>query len=98
MLAMTEEAAEVVKAIVERPDFPDTAVLRITKQASTGNGDSPTLDLQLELVSEPPPDDVVVEDLPLSVQPEAASFLDDKVLDAEVDGDEVRFSLYSRTR
>jgi iron-sulfur cluster assembly protein len=96
MLAMTEEAAEVVKAIVERPDLPDTAVLRITKQASTDNGAGPTLDLKLELVSEPPAEDVVVEDLPLSVQPEAASFLDDKVLDAEIDDDGVRFSLYPR--
>jgi iron-sulfur cluster assembly protein len=93
---MTQEAAEAVAAIVDRPDLPDTAVLRITKQPTSANGAAPTLDLQLELVSEAPPDDVVVEDLPISVQPEAASFLEDKVLDAEFDDEGVRFSLYGR--
>jgi Fe-S cluster assembly iron-binding protein IscA len=96
VLAMTQEAAQAVEAIVDRPDLPDTAVLRITKQPSSANGSAPTLDLQLELVTEPPPDDVVVEDMPISVQPEAASFLEDKVLDAEFEGDGVRFSLYGR--
>jgi iron-sulfur cluster assembly protein len=96
MLAMTQQAAEVVESIVERPDVPDTAVLRITAQESNSNGSGPSHDLQLELVSAPPEDDVIVEDLPISVEPEAASFLDDKVLDAEIDAEGVHFRLYGR--
>jgi iron-sulfur cluster assembly protein len=96
MLAMTQQAAEVVESIVERPEVPDTAVLRITAQASNSNGSGPSHDLQLELVSAPPEDDVIVEDLPISVEPEAASFLDDKVLDAEIDAEGVHFRLYGR--
>jgi Fe-S cluster assembly iron-binding protein IscA len=96
MLAMTQQAAEVVESIVERPEVPDTAVLRITAQASNSNGSGPSHDLQLELVSAPPEDDVIVEDLPISVEPEAASLLEDKVLDAEIEGDAVRFNLYGQ--
>jgi iron-sulfur cluster assembly protein len=96
MLAMTQQAAEAVESIVDRPEMPDTAVLRITTQASDSNGDGPAHDLQLELVSAAPEDDVIVEDMPISVQPAAADFLDDKVLDAEVDGEGVHFLLYGR--
>jgi iron-sulfur cluster assembly protein len=96
MLAMTQQAAEVVESIVGRPDVPDTAVLRITTQQSTSNGNGPSHDLQLELVNAAPEEDVIVEDLPISVEPQAASFLDDKVLDAEIDGEGVHFRLYGR--
>jgi iron-sulfur cluster assembly protein len=96
MLAMTQQAAEVVESIVSRPDVPDTAVLRITTQISSSNGTGPHRDLQLELVTAPPEDDVIVEDMPISVEPEAATFLDDKVLDAEIDAEGVHFRLYGR--
>ena len=96
MLAMTQQAAEVVESIVDRPEVPDSAVLRITTQVSDSNGSGPSHELQLELVSAPAEDDVVVEDLPISVEPAAATFLDDKVLDAEIDGEGVHFRLYGR--
>jgi hypothetical protein len=94
MLAMTPEAAQAVEAIVDRPDLPDSAVLRITTLHSTGNGAGPSRDLQLEIVPEAPEEDLVLEDLPVSVEPDAAGFLSDKVLDAEFEGDGVRFNLY----
>jgi Fe-S cluster assembly iron-binding protein IscA len=97
VLAMTQQAAEAVEAIVQRPDVPETAVLRITTRTAAENGVGPTHELQLELVSEAPADDVLVEDLPISVEPAAASFLEDKVLDAEFDDDGVRFNLYGRS-
>ena len=56
----------------------------------------PVQALQLELVSMPPDDDVQVEDMPISVEPQAAALLEDKVLDAEVEDDGVRFNLYER--
>jgi Fe-S cluster assembly iron-binding protein IscA len=96
MLAMTEQAAELVESIVGGAEMPDTAVLRITTQASDSNGSGPAHELQLELVSAPPEDDVIVEDVPISVQPAAADLLDDKVLDAEVDDEGVHFRLYGR--
>jgi hypothetical protein len=96
MLAMTQEAAEAVEAILSQPDVPDTAVLRITAHKHTGNGSGPVQALQLELVSRPPEEDVLVEDMPISVEPEAAALLEDKVLDVEVEDDDVRFNLYER--
>ena len=37
--------------------------------------------------------DEVLEDVRIFLDPEAAEFLDNKLLDADVEGDEVRFSL-----
>jgi Fe-S cluster assembly iron-binding protein IscA len=96
MLAMTQQAAEAVEAIIAQPDVPDTAVLRITAHQNEGNGAGPVQALQLELVSMPPADDVQVEDMPISVEPQAAALLEDKVLDAEVEDDGVKFNLYER--
>ena len=96
MLAMTQQAAEAVEAIIAQPDVPDTAVLRITAHQNEGNGAGPVHALQLELVSLPPADDVQVEDMPISVEPQAAALLEDKVLDAEVEDDGVKFNLYER--
>ncbi|MFL5870546.1 MAG: adhesin [Solirubrobacterales bacterium] len=93
---MTQQAAEAVEAIVSQPDVPDTAVLRITAEPHTGNGSGPIHDLQLELVSKAPAEDVLVEDMPISVEPRAAALLEDKVLDAEVNDEGVKFNLFGR--
>jgi hypothetical protein len=94
MLAITEDAAAAVKGIVDAPGLPAGAGLRITsEQHGDGEGESGRTDLRLSVVAEPEEGDDVLADERIFVAPEAARFLDDKLLDADVVDDEVRFSL-----
>jgi iron-sulfur cluster assembly protein len=96
MLSLTPTAAEVVNAIVSQEGLPDTAGVRITSEqgpAST-NGSSPGHDIRLAVVESPEVDDEVVEGAPIYVESgETAELLEDKVLDADLQGEEVRFRL-----
>jgi Fe-S cluster assembly iron-binding protein IscA len=96
MLTMTREAAAAVERILSQPEVPDGAVLRFAAEEHRGNGSGPARELHVELVSHPEPDDVVAEEVPISVEPKSVDFLDDKVLDAEVEGAQVEFKLYDR--
>jgi hypothetical protein len=58
------------------------------------NGSAAHRELEMALVTEPQEDDVVVDGIPIAVEPRTLEFLDDKILDAEVEGGDVRFSLY----
>ena len=93
MLVLTEAAAEVVKSVTDTPQAPDGTGLRITQSA-----DEPSAANALELAAaaEPGLGDQVVETSGARVflDPLAAAYLDDKVLDAEVDAQgKVRFLL-----
>jgi len=93
MLVLTEAAAEVVKSVTDTPQVPDGTGLRITQSAQGPDGGG-----ALELAAAPQPDanDQVVETSGARVflDPPAAAYLDDKVLDAEVDAQgQVRFTL-----
>jgi Fe-S cluster assembly iron-binding protein IscA len=94
LLALTQQAAEAVETIVSQPELPDSAVLRITATATSDNGARPAHELELAIVEEPAEEDIVVEEVPISVDPDALDFLDDKVLDAEVAEGDVQFSLF----
>ncbi len=94
MLALTPTAADAVEAIVTQPDAPDDAVLRVTTVTRHENGDGPTQDLQLSVVDSAEDGDTVVDGLAMAVDPQTATFLDDKVLDADVRDGQVTFSLY----
>ena len=96
MLTMTEEAAEALERIISQPEVPDGAVLRFEAQEDHGNGSGPRRELHVELVAHPEPADVIAEGVPLSVEPQTVDLLEDKVLDADVDGVQVEFKLYSR--
>ena len=93
MLVLTEAAAEVVKSVTDTPQAPDGTGLRITQsveEPSAANG------LELAAAAEPGIGDQVVETSGARVflDPLAAAYLDDKVLDAEVDAQgNVRFLL-----
>jgi iron-sulfur cluster assembly protein len=90
MLVLTSDAAEAIKGLTE---VPDTDGLRISAVPSSDG--SPGFGLQLALAPEPAPEDEVVEteDARVFLDPPAARALDDKVLDADVEAGEVRFSL-----
>lgn len=97
MLALTENAVELVEAIVREADVPESAVLRITRPSfgfeDGGEGDG---ELQLSIAIEPDEDDLRVGGVPVTVDSQIVEFLDDKVLDANIGEDGVEFRLFER--
>ena len=88
MLALTDSAVEAVKNIVSSADDSETGGLRmVAEQAGMQTN------LQLSVVTLPAEDDEVIEEQGARVflEPEAASLLDDKVLDASVEQGQVAF-------
>ena len=91
MLALTDSAVEAVKRIVSSSDEgSETSGLRMTAERA-GNQAS----IQLSIVSLPGEDDEVIEEQGARVflEAEAASLLDDKVLDASVEQNQVAFTI-----
>ena len=85
MLVLTEAAAEVVKAIASTPQAPEGSGLRIT--SPPGAADPGTL--QVTAAPGPDANDQILEadGAHVYLEPQAAAFLEDKVLDAEVDAE-----------
>jgi Fe-S cluster assembly iron-binding protein IscA len=93
MLVLTETAAEVVKAITSTPESPGEAGLRI---ASSATEPGQAGDLQLSATPGPRENYQVIEAAGANIylEPQAAAYLDDKVLDAQVDSEgKAHFSL-----
>jgi iron-sulfur cluster assembly protein len=89
MLAVTNNAAEAIKALASAPGAEGVRI-------SPGEAeDGVALELQLELSEAPQSEDMVLEadGAQIFLDPSVASVLDDKVLDAEVDEGEVRFAV-----
>ena len=92
MLTFTHEAAEAIDAVVHSaPDAPEGAGLRIARGVAPDGQEG----LELSVTDSPAPDDAVVEaeGTPVFLESEAAAMLDDKVLDARVDGAQGGFML-----
>jgi iron-sulfur cluster assembly protein len=92
VLTVTHEAAEAIDAVVHSaPDAPDGAGLRIARGVAPDGEEG----LQLSVTDGPEPDDAIVEaeGTPVFLESEAAALLDDKVLDATVEGDRVGCTL-----
>ncbi len=91
LLALTESAVQAVKDIVSSSDeVAETGGLRmVAERAGT------QANFQLRVVPLPGEDDEVIEEQGARVflEPEAASLLDDKVLDASVDQNQVAFTI-----
>jgi len=94
MLAMTREAVDAVERIIARPGVPDSAVVRIATDESHDNGVGPSREVQIEVLPKPRAQDLVVQEMRLSVEPRSLAFLDDKVLDARCADGEIEFRLY----
>ncbi|HEV2256217.1 MAG TPA: Fe-S cluster assembly protein HesB [Streptosporangiaceae bacterium] len=93
MLVLTEAATEAVKALTATPPLPAGSGLRIVS-----NGQEPEAPgaLQVSAAAGPSENDLVIDAAGAHVylEPRAAAFLEDKVLDAEVDQDgQAHFSL-----
>lgn len=84
MLVLTEAAAEVVKSVTGQPQAPEGTGLRISQSAPEPGGER---SLELAAAAQPGTGDQIVEASGARVflDPPAAAYLDDKVLDAEVD-------------
>jgi iron-sulfur cluster assembly protein len=93
VLAITEDAATAIDSIVASSGLPQGAGLRITQELNTQGGEEGRTDLRLSVVDSAEEGDEVLEDVQIFLEPEVADFLDNKLLDADIEGDEVRFSL-----
>jgi iron-sulfur cluster assembly protein len=93
VLAISEDAAAAIRGIVGGSDIPEGAGLRITREVTTDEDGAPRTDLRLSVVAAPQEGDEVLEEERVFVDPDAAELLDDKLLDADIVGDDVRFSL-----
>jgi iron-sulfur cluster assembly protein len=91
LLALTDDAVEAVRNIVSSSDeVPETAGLRLAAERA-----GVQTNLQLSVVALPAEDDEVIEEqgVRLFLEPEAAALLDDKVLDASIDQNQVEFTI-----
>jgi iron-sulfur cluster assembly protein len=92
VLTLTPTAAEAIRQIAAGSGLEPDPGLRISPGPPTPDGTP----LQLGLAGQPEPTDQTVETdgARVYVEGPVAEALDDKVLDAAVDGDQVRFALY----
>ena len=93
LLAITETAAAAIKGLTSSGDQPEEAGVRIAARegADVASPDG----LELSLAEGPAEDDEVIDEHGAHVYLEsrAASYLDDKLLDAQIDGQQVRFAV-----
>ncbi|HTW13343.1 MAG TPA: iron-sulfur cluster biosynthesis family protein [Solirubrobacteraceae bacterium] len=87
MLTLSPSAIEAVDSLLQSPQVPDDAGLRIR---SAGEAQ-----LTIEVVPEPAPGDQVIEDggARVFVESAAAPMLDNAELDARTEGDQIAFAL-----
>ena len=90
MLAVSEQAATAIDGIIAANEMSEEAGVRLSREAGA-NGSEPGI--RLELVDGPAPGDASLESAPVFLEPEVAEALDDKVLDAEIADEQVRFSV-----
>ena len=91
MLTLTPTAAEAVRRLVDDAPIESAEGLRIAPGQVTPQGTS----LELSIVDGPEVSDQEINDggAHVYLEPEVATFMDDKVLDAEVEETGVRFSI-----
>ncbi|HZV75640.1 MAG TPA: HesB/YadR/YfhF-family protein [Conexibacter sp.] len=91
MLSITDTAAEAIRGIVAAPEMPDGAGLRIATQPGADEVGT----LEVSVAETPAETDQVVDEAGarVFVEADAVPLLDDKLLDAQIDGTRVGFML-----
>jgi Fe-S cluster assembly iron-binding protein IscA len=92
MLTLTPSAAAAVTALLDSPQVPDDAALRLQPGVDASGGTA----IGLAVVTEPPETDThipVDQEHELLLAPEIAGLLDDQVLDAETQDENVAFTI-----
>ncbi len=89
MLTLTPIASEAIRQLSAQTEDPEATGIRIAPGPETPDGTA----LELTLVEEPEPQDEKIDEDGATVylEPHVAGFLDDKVLDAQVDEGRVTF-------
>ena len=97
MLTISPQASHAIRGILDASDVPDGSMFRISPQPT--DGAAPGASLVVSVIDTPPPDDQIVkgEEVAVCVEPTAAVMLDDKQLDADVDGEQVNFTIAEQT-
>lgn len=90
MLTISPAASEAIRGLVTASQLPEGSGIRIS-----GSTDAQEARLELSLAQAPAENDEVVEAQEANVflEDQLVSLLDDKTLDAQIDGDEVAFTL-----
>ena len=91
MLTMTDSAAEAVRKIAAGSGLEPDPGLRISAGPPSADGTP----LEIGLAAEAEPNDQTVENggAHIYLEEQVAPALDDKVLDAAIEGDQIRFAL-----
>jgi iron-sulfur cluster assembly protein len=91
VLTITDTAAEAIRGIVAAPELPDGAGLRIATHGGAGQADA----LEVSVAATPAETDQVVSEAGarVFVEADAVPLLDDKLLDAQIEGTRVGFML-----
>jgi Fe-S cluster assembly iron-binding protein IscA len=92
MLTVTPSASQALTALLESPEIPDGAGVRIAH----GPGPAGEPALGLSIVDGPAPEDIVVDgtgDVDLFLEAQTAEILDDKQLDVEEAAEGIAFTL-----
>lgn len=94
MLTITDTAAEAIRGIVAAPEIPEGAGLRIATQPDAG-----AAALEVTVAERPAATDQVVDEsgARVFVEADAVPLLDDKLLDAQIEGSRVGFTLSEQT-
>jgi Fe-S cluster assembly iron-binding protein IscA len=98
MLALTPEATQAIERILKAPGVPDRAGLRIMPVGPSDDSEV-TSELQVEVAEQPGDKDEVIEahGARVFVEDTICGYLDDKLLDAEMVQERIRFSLAGQT-
>jgi iron-sulfur cluster assembly protein len=91
VLVLTHDAATIIRSIVEQAELPGDGGLRIAAQSL--EGDEATLELSVAGSPETADEVVEQEGAQVFLEPLAAEALSDKVLDAELEEEGVRFTI-----
>ncbi len=92
MLAVTPAAAAAVNTLLENPELPEGASLRLQRGVDTAGQPA----IGIAIVEEPGPDDEpvpVTDEGGMYLAPDLAGMLDDQVLDAHVEDEQVAFTI-----
>jgi iron-sulfur cluster assembly protein len=91
VLAITDTAAEAIRGIVAAPELPEGAGLRIATQPGADQMGT----LEVSVAATPADTDQVVDEAGarVFVEADAVELLDDKLLDAQIEGSRVGFML-----
>lgn len=84
MLALTPQAVEIIRSIVDSADTPETGGLRIA-ESDRSDGQGHQLAVSIEEAPIEGDEVVVEEDVQVFLEDRVASYLDGRTLDAELD-------------